>query len=297
MHTILALCTETAWESFRALEGSWLGQALPACAGLYRIRLVEAGQSRVAYIGQSGNLKERIGALRAIYRQFMPYRAPHTAAPALWAWRQLLPESHFEVSVAPFPTVPRVMRLGLECLAIALHRQQTGQSPLANFGRMPAGYRASSGNDGRLVTRGKRFRGGPTAEIQENHRPGIPPVGPLMGGAHSRYWCCHVWTPWVELSRLRPVGQEGLYRLRAPGCEPLILLGQGKLGERLQEHRHRAGLQCSWVSGEWLPHQRLELLTDLIGAHVLTTETLPLLQFEHLLPPDEPGSQRKLAAS
>ncbi len=81
MHTILALCTETAWENFRALEGSWLGQALPACAGLYRIRLVEAGQSRVVYIGQSGNLKERIGGLRAIYRQFMPYRAPHTAAP------------------------------------------------------------------------------------------------------------------------------------------------------------------------------------------------------------------------
>ncbi|MDQ3222839.1 MAG: hypothetical protein M3Q75_05090 [Gemmatimonadota bacterium] len=38
-------------------------------------------------------------------------------------------------------------------------------------------------------------------------------------------------------------------------------------------------LEASWVGGEWLPHQRLELEVDLIAAHMLVTGRLPLAQF------------------
>jgi hypothetical protein len=41
-----------------------------------------------------------------------------------------------------------------------LYRLEAGRSPTANFGRMPAGYRMSTGNNARLVASGRRVRGG-----------------------------------------------------------------------------------------------------------------------------------------
>jgi hypothetical protein len=39
-------------------------------------------------------------------------------------------------------------------------------------------------------------------------------------------------------------------------------------------------LECSWVLNDcWLSHQRLELETDLIGAHLLVQEFVPPAQF------------------
>ena len=44
-------------------------------------------------------LKQRLGMLRGVYGEEMPYRDPHTAAPALWALRRQ-DGCHFEVSVS-----------------------------------------------------------------------------------------------------------------------------------------------------------------------------------------------------
>jgi hypothetical protein len=282
---ILALCNETAWDDWYPLKGCWGGTTLPRCPGLYRIRLVDGEQIQMMYIGQSGNLKERLSATKNIFSsQEMPYRAPHTAAPALWAWRRTLPTSLYEVSVAPFPQVPGVLRLGLECLALALYRQQYSMSPLVNFGRFPVGWSPSSGNDADLVTGGKRFRGGPTTTMLECHLPGIGPAGPLTGNPHAKEWSGYTWTPWVPMNHIRPVENEkGLYRLRVPDCDPLMLVGSGKLADRLKGYRQYKHLECSWVSDSWEPHQRLELVSDLIAAHLFVTGTIPLWQFE---PPD-----------
>jgi hypothetical protein len=58
----------------------WLGQRLPNVPGLYRIRRV--GRDDLDYIGQTGaggmTLKKRMGMLRGIYAEVMPYRDPHT---------------------------------------------------------------------------------------------------------------------------------------------------------------------------------------------------------------------------
>lgn len=47
---------------------------------------------------------------------------------------------------------------------------------MLNFGRMPAGYRKSSGNNARLVAAGRRFRGGACPDADATHLPGIAPV-------------------------------------------------------------------------------------------------------------------------
>jgi hypothetical protein len=71
--------------------------AIPTLSGLYRIRSVETG--RIPYTGQTGrSLKERMGALKGVYGQVMPYNDPHAAGPALWAHRNDFGET-FEVSV------------------------------------------------------------------------------------------------------------------------------------------------------------------------------------------------------
>jgi hypothetical protein len=280
--SIHALRDETAWGRWYPLEDCWRGTTLPSHPGLYRIRLLDSKHlSQLAYIGQSGNLKERIGALKNVYKAAMPYKAPHTAAPALWAWLHTIPSSRFEISVAPFPAVSDVLRLGLECVALAFSRQQYMRSPLANFGRMPQGYKPSSGNDARLVLSGKRFRGGPTSDILDCHLPGIAPRGTLEGDPHARRWCGHYWTPWIPIQSIRPVEEIGLYRLRVWDLDPLLFLGQGKLADRLKAIRPLEKMECSWVADQaWYAHQRLEFLTDLIGAHLLVTATIPLWQFE-----------------
>jgi hypothetical protein len=57
--------------------------------GVYRIR--RRGQRDLAQIGQKGGMtvRKRIAMLKGVYGPEMPYRDPHTAAPALWALVQL----------------------------------------------------------------------------------------------------------------------------------------------------------------------------------------------------------------
>jgi hypothetical protein len=186
--------------------------------------------------------------------------------------------------------------LTLRALAIALYRQEAGQSPTLNFGRMPRGYRMSTGNNARLVRAGRRFRGGPTDADNESHRPGVPPPGPLEGSPLDLDWCGHQWSEWTrieEASHEIPGTATGLYRILGSEGE-IVYIGEGRIRSRLSAHLAKlskpegrqhgiladtAPLECSWVEGPWFKHQRLELETDLIGAFVLATRTAPSAQF------------------
>jgi hypothetical protein len=116
-------------------------------------------------------LKKRLGMLRGIYADEMPYRDPHTAGPGLWALRHAT-SCDFEVSVTTVEGSPS-WRKGLECVAISVYREAYRRSPTIAFGRMPYGYRISTGNNARLVVAGKRFRGGRFDGTDESHLPGI----------------------------------------------------------------------------------------------------------------------------
>src|SRR5437660_7809666 len=114
------------WSAWQTLEGCWRGPTMPAQAGLYRIRLSLFLPSstychrQVVYIGQSGNVRARMGMLAGIYQSEMPFKTPHVAAPMLWALRHRIRLEHiahvFEVSMIELSKdVPKQIRLGYEC--------------------------------------------------------------------------------------------------------------------------------------------------------------------------------------
>ena len=243
--------------------------------------------------GGSANIKQRLSALKGVFGEKMPYRAPHTAAPALGALRQL--GGQFQVSSVPFEgSTP--MRKALEAVEVSLHRQERGYSPAACFGRMPAGFRISTGSSSALASAGKMSRGGKTEDIEDCHAPGLSPSGPLAGNPQGANWCGHRWSAWGRVKDVvSGIGMaEGLYRLRVEDQGGLVYVGQGSVKSRLHAHVAKAGqaelrqasffacpgLECSVVlSSIWLASQRLELENDLIAAHVLEAGEAPRAQF------------------
>jgi hypothetical protein len=86
----------------------------------------------------------------------------------------------------------------------------------------------------------------------------------------------------------------GLYRIRGAQGAELLYVGQGAISARLARHARISDrpdlsqgaifsssqkLQVSWTAGDWLTHQRLELETDLIAAHMIATCRVPEAQF------------------
>lgn len=284
--TVLGL---KAWSAWVPVEGIGQNRQVPATPGLYRIRRV--GFRGLDYVGQTGNsLRERLGMLAGIFRVAMPYRDPHTAGPALWALRDS-EGCEFEASTAVFDR-PAAERKGLEALVITLYRVEHGGSPTVNFGRMPPGYRASSGNNARLVRQGKRFRGGPDADAPVLAQT-VPVHGSLRDNVMARGWMGWEWSPWVPASQRTGAPAEGLYRLREKGAKDrLLYVGQGSIADRIGVHLAKAGIvghrqghhfsrivEASWVGLQVATVHRLEHENDLIASHVIAVGVPPAAQF------------------
>jgi hypothetical protein len=169
----------------------------------------------------------------------MPYRDPHTAAPALWALRHR-DGCDFEASVVQvIGTVPE--RKALEAVAITLYRLEQRRSPTVNFGWRPAGYRMSTGNNAQLVSRGQRARGGldPDAAAM----PASAPVAGNPGQAdpQDEGWMNWNWSPWIPAREACGLGIGlGLYRMREAHAAGLIYVGQGQVAPRLRHHLAKA---------------------------------------------------------
>jgi hypothetical protein len=284
---------DTHWTEWAPLEECMETARIPPEPGLYRIRA--RGDELLAYVGQTGRtLRERLRSLRGVYAAEMPYRDPHTAAPALWAWVQDA-GVQLEASVRAVPRETPA-RKALEAVAIAQHRQQHGVSPRWNFGRMPAGFRMSSANNSRLVAAGKRFRGGPCEDPLPSHAAGVAPRGPLDADVQGPAWGGHQWSPWRPLAAAEIAevpATSGLYRIRGSN-ERLVYAGEGQVRHRLAAHATKLQHQTEQgavfaasgplefsavLDASWLPNQRLELETDLIAAHTLASGVPPSAQF------------------
>lgn len=274
-----------AWTPWQPLRRSWLDRTLPSSPGLYRIR--SFGQAQLLYIGQTGRaLHQRLRDLQGVYGPEMPYRDPHTVAPALWALRQLH-AAEFEVSVAAVEgTAPH--RKAVEAYAISQHREDFGVSPALNFGRMPKGYTMSS-------QRRERQRGQPTDQDDASHLGSAPPMGPLLAELDGS-WGGHAWSPWTAAGTVAsqvPAQAVGLYRIRSGVTGALLYIGQGRLRDRLTAHVAKAPshvqgaifklepeLQASWtVIFDSPRHQLLELENDLIASYLLVSGQVPAAQF------------------
>lgn len=275
-----------SWSEWVPLLGVGHDQRIPGTPGLYRVRRTTF--EGVDYIGQTGvSLRGRLGMLAGIYRAEMPYRDPHTAGPGLWALRHAH-GSDFEASTSTFEG-PAAQRKGLEALAISLYRRSHGGSPTVNFGRIPAGYRASSGNNARLVAAGRRFRGGPDTEAAAPAAT-VAVHGDLAGAPTSQGWMGWHWTSWAPAPQAE--GRGGLYRLRRCGDDSLVYVGQGRIADRVTAHLAKAAvaghrqaehftgrLEVSWVEMAEPVVTLLEHENDLIASHVLALGRPPAAQF------------------
>jgi hypothetical protein len=280
-----------SWSPWLPLRGAGSNRQVPALPGLYRVRRT-AGQWGLDYIGQTGrSLRGRLSQLNVTYRAEMPYADPHTAAPALWAMRHG-DGCDFEASVVVVTEVDQIRR-ALEATAITLYRMESGRSPAANFGRMPAVYRKSTGNNAQLAASGRRMRGGP--DPLAPHAVNSAPVSGVLGtDPEVAGWMGWAWSPWmpvVEAAQMA-VG-TGLYRLCRTGASGLVYVGQGGIAGRLRSHWAKATRQghpqAPWFTGDlaasWveLPGMAmvnlLENENDLIASHVLALGRAPWAQF------------------
>jgi hypothetical protein len=276
------------WSAWQDLRGAGRDRRIPAGPGLYRIRR-SGGEPGLDYIGQTGwSLRGRLGQLNGVYHAQMPYRDPHTAAPALWALRHR-DGCNLEVAVIQVPgTAPQ--RKALEATAITLYRIDSGRSPTASFGRMPTGYQISSGNNARLAAAGRRNRGGPDPAAPAS--PASAPVNGLPGAdPASADWMNWTWSLWAPISRTRgSAAGTGLYRVRSSNHSGLVYVGQGNIAPRLRTHAakalrvgHRQGLsfsgdlEASWITLPGLAlASLLEHENDLIAAHGVVIRLVPV---------------------
>lgn len=285
------------WSGWVGHRNCWLEANFPDQPGLYKIRAI--GSREPIYIGQTGgSLRKRMRALASVYRDEMPYAAPHTAGPGLWALRRNALD-FFEVATRVVKD-PHHVRIGLEAAELAKHRQFFGSSPALNFGRIPLGFRKSSNVSSKLLAAGKQFRGGLSSELSPHHSESIPPVGDLSGDVDAPTWCGHHWSDWARFDITNIANSpatDGLYRIQAVGhgsC--LIYVGEGRICSRLKDHLKEASsekesrkyahfaretlLEFSVVTNsQWTKNQRVELEHDLIGAHVISTGLAPIAQF------------------
>ncbi|MFM7252953.1 MAG: hypothetical protein ACKO27_07790 [Ilumatobacteraceae bacterium] len=226
--------------------------------------------------------------LSTCYAADMPYRDPHTAAPTLWALRDR-DGADFEVSTSVRDSA-KVERLALEAVAITLHRLHHGASPLANFGGQITGYRVSSANNSALVAAGKRFRGGRDAAIQASASCPVP--GPLDGDVDAANWLGLEWSAWMPIDDVCHSTTTGMYRLRRPGADHLLYVGQGRVSDRIRAHRakrhiegHRQAahfggdVEASWAALNVCARALLEIENDTIASHRLTCGSAPIAQF------------------
>jgi hypothetical protein len=271
----------TAWIPFTAPKEEF--RQIPKEPGLYRLRAT--GQDALMYIGETRRpLHQRLQDLRMELRNtdLMPWSDPHAEAPALWAW-QNAEGCAYECSAAPLDASVN-SRQGMERYLLYRYRQESGKSPVCNFGRFHPRYRKST-------TRAENLRGGKLKAGQDDNpagAAGLPPLSPA-GTPGEPDWMRLRWSSHEVLAKetvtSAPAG-PGLYMLFNAGSPEIASIGQaGNCQERLLEHVEKFPdekerlFSFHALEKTVLPHQRKELETDLIGNFFEQNKKAPEYQF------------------
>lgn len=266
------------WSPFVPLS-KLSSHAVPRGGGLYRVRI--NGQDALAYIGQTSRLRGRLryDLARPVLGPDPPWNDPHTAAPALWAYRHE-DGLRYAVSYAALDASKRHRR-GAEDLLLWRYRTDRGASPLANHGHFHPGYvRPSNKKAGRAMVRRDGGSGNSTT-------PSAPPLAhegrlPVAPG-----WMSLAWSPFVAPTALAslPTG-PALYRIADAAGTSLVYLGQtGRLRQRLRAHARNGRLRSAErASFHQLPTGtpkvwRLEWESDLLGGYYHQQRTPPARQY------------------
>ncbi|PKG32308.1 hypothetical protein [Methanoregula sp.] len=304
------------WVPFNAPREFWYIQKAP---GVYRIR--PDNKDLLMYIGETGqSLHKKLAGLRQTLRRgdLMPWSDPYAEAPALWSWwvewiadrdagTPKLPApgntaSHsqsssdneeeaddpepvmLEVSSAPLDASVSG-RKGMERFLLYNYRQEKGESPLCNFGRIHPRYRKST-------TRAEGHRGGKLANDQQDNPAGFPSITPLepVGKPGDCDWMGLEWTEQKSLipEHAGKVSEgAGLYLLADAGTQDILYIGQsadiakrlpGLCGKDWQGHEVQFSYQI--VGQNVLPHNLKELEADLLGNYYENFRKMPVFQFQ-----------------
>jgi hypothetical protein len=212
---------------------------------------------------------------RPVFGDNPPWNDPHTAAPALRAYRL---ESGAVLGVCASQALEdRSQRRGFEDALLWRHRRATGRSVLCNYGRFHPKYRRPSNRQsGRPMTR----REEPKPELNSPCAPPLPQTGQPTG------------PEWMDLdwSSPEPFSSEatknlpmapGLYRIFRPGNEHLAYLGEtSNLRQRLRSHARRdwgsePRVSVATIAEDRPDYHRAELESDLLDGHIEKTGPLP----------------------
>lgn len=258
--------TWSIWVPF----GSSNFKEIPVDPGLYRVKAIN--QNFLTYIGQTGSgLRNRLRALIThTHKDSMPFNDPHTAAPSHWAWRKTH-NFEFECSAAVFP-FPKRQRLGHEHYLLWQYRLEYGESPLCNLGRYHSNYsRPSNRKEGRL---GRVL---PEDVINISRFKSIPPLQ-LKGEPFDKDW---MGLNWINAHKNKISG-PGIYKILDLDKSQVIYIGQSiNIDIRLGTHRRKnwgvekISMSVVELPKSILPHQRLELENDLLGAYYYLYQGLP----------------------
>ena len=301
------------WVPFNAPREFWYIQKAP---GIYRIR--PNNQDLLMYIGETGqSLHKRLSGLRQTLRRgdLMPWSDPYAEAPALWSWwvewglakdtgTPVAPSKGsnapprpssggetddtepvmLEVSSAPLDASVSG-RKGMENFLLYRYRQETGESPLCNFGRFHPRYRKST-------TRSEGRRGGRLANNQKDNPAGFPGITPLepVGNPGDSDWMGMEWTEHKPLrpEHAREAGEgAGLYLLADAKSREILYIGQlGDIAGRLPElcgkdwQGHEVQFSYQIIGQKVLPHNLREQEADLLGNYYENFRKVPAFQFQ-----------------
>lgn len=249
----------------------------------------------------------------------MPWSDPQESGPCLWAWRaEWMAELEREKAARPVPVPVPVAestvegsgpaeepepeevfmyecsaapldasvagRKGMESFLLYRYRQDHGESPVCNFGRFHPRYRKST-------KKNENRRGEKLAEGQKDNPAGFASFPPLAGTGKpgEADWMGLEWTPLLPLNdeNIRAVEPgAGLYLLTDAASQEVLYIGQAAdVAQRLQGHTGKDSgereLRFSYqiLGQKVLPHNLLELATDLIGNFYEQNRKAPELQF------------------
>lgn len=301
------------WVPFNAQREFWYIEKAP---GVYRIR--PNNQDLLMYIGETGqSLHKKLAGLRQTLRRgdLMPWSDPYAEAPALWSWwvewiadqntntpgepgsdgtpAESSPGTAgeaddtgpvmLEVSAAPLDASVSG-RKGMESFLLYMYRQEKGESPLCNFGRIHPRYRKST-------TKGEGKRGGRLADNQKDNPAGFPSITPLepAGKPGDSDWMGLEWTAQKPLNP-HHAGDvcegAGLYLLTDDGSGEILYIGQsadvkGQLTGHCGKEWEGREVQFSYqiIGRKVLPHNLHELRTDLVGNYYEHFRRSPEFQF------------------
>ena len=242
--------------------------------GFYRVR--SSLCDGLVYIGQTGrSLRERTMTLRnhsGRNANNPPWNDPHTAAPALWAFR-IENGFDYEVSVACAENISYAQRQCTEDYLLFQHRFHFNASTLANHGRFhPNWIRPSNKKEGRMMEK----------SLSNASYDSIPKVEQI-GNFNSKNWLGLNWIQPIKLANYNAPTELGVYRIFSEF--EMEYCGESKnLRSRINFHKRNPAFSDCYVSihtmSDCKQHHLKEREVDLIGAYTAENGIGPKHQYK-----------------